>query len=262
MTLRAFRRSFAAAFALCGLLTAGGCALPPEQPQAPDDETAAEHDPHESPNRAVFAFNRTLDGWILRPVTQIYRGVVPEEGREGVTNVLRNLSSPVVIFNSVLQGDADNGFATLWRFLLNSSFGVAGIFDFAKAVGLENRPADFGQTLAVYGAEPSGYLMLPIFGPSNGRDFTGRIVDLFADPLTYVDGEWVLLRGGMTALDRRSASMKVLDDIYDNSIDPYATMRSGYAQKRAADIRAARRAILASRARAAKETYDGRENQP
>lgn len=262
MALRAFWKFISPILAVFGLLAVAGCALPPEQTHNDDVDMAAESDPQESANRAMFAFNRTLDGLLLRPVTQIYRGVVPEEGRECVSNALRNLSTPVVLFNSVLQGDADNSFATLWRFLLNSSFGVAGMFDFAKAVGLENRNADFGQTLAVYGAEPGGYVVLPIIGPSSGRDFTGRIVDLFVDPLTYVDGEWVVTRGVFTALDRRSANMKVLDDIYFNSIDPYATMRSGYLQKRAAEIRSARRAIAASRAIAAKETIDGGPARP
>jgi phospholipid-binding lipoprotein MlaA len=137
----------------------------------------------------------------------------------------------------VLQTDPQNSFATLWRFIINSTVGIGGLFDVASEAGLKNRPADLGQTLGMYGAGPGPYLVLPIIGPSNARDAVGRLGDALMNPFNYVDQGFSLALWSTTAVDARSRNMKLLDDVYKNSIDPYATFRSGYTQKRAEDIR-------------------------
>lgn len=209
---------------------------------ADDESTGIDKDPLEPLNRAIFEFNHTLDGMLIRPVTQVYRGVVPEQGREMVTNFLGNLYSPVVFANSVLQADPQNSFATLWRFILNSTLGVLGIFDFAgDVVGLHNRDADMGQTFAMYGADEGPYLVLPLIGPSNVRDGLGRLGDMFFVPTNYVDDGWVSVAAySAMVIDTRSNNMQVIDDVFKSSLDPYATFRSGYAQKRASDIKRAK----------------------
>jgi phospholipid-binding lipoprotein MlaA len=209
---------------------------------ADDEPQGIDKDPLEPLNRAIFEFNRTLDGMLVRPVTQVYRGVVPEQGREMVSNFLGNLYSPVVFANSVLQADPQNSFATLWRFILNSTLGVLGIFDFAgDVVGLHNRDADLGQTFAMYGADEGPYLVLPLIGPSNVRDGFGRLGDMFFVPTNYADSGWVSV-AAYTAMviDTRSNNMQVIDDVFASSLDPYATFRSGYTQKRASDIKRAK----------------------
>jgi len=189
-------------------------------------------------NRAMFGFNEAVDGVVLRPVTSLYRGVVPEYGRDRVHNVLNNLHQPVVFVNSVLQGDVENAFSSLWSFLLNSTFGVAGIFDFAGTnSGLKVNDEDFGQTLGVWGFGSGPYLVLPILGPSSIRDGVGRGVDYFDDPFNYAHRDFVLGRMGASALDTRNKNFELLDEIHQNSLDPYSTIRSAYLQKREAAVK-------------------------
>ncbi|MGH6718318.1 MAG: MlaA family lipoprotein [Alphaproteobacteria bacterium] len=206
------------------------------------EETAAEdpNDPLEPINRGVFAFNRTVDGLLLKPAAQIYRGVVPEEGRTVVHNALVNWTSPVVFLNDLLQGDMDRATVTFGRFFLNTGFGFLGLLDVATAWGAEpGHDEDFGQTLAVWGFGEGPYLMLPIFGPSNPRDAVGLVVDHFTDPLNYVilhDTER-LVRSGMTAVDMRSRYLDQIDELERTSLDYYAATRSLYRQRRDSDIR-------------------------
>lgn len=200
---------------------------------------AVDEDPLEPLNRSFFATHNVIDKIIVRPAAQIYTGVVPVEGRDIISNVLDNLAAPVTFVNSVLQGDAENSFATLWRFVLNSTLGFAGAYDFAEEeIGLRNRDADFGQTLAMYGVSSGPYLFLPIFGPSNIRDGVGTGVDILFRPVTWIDGNtWSIVEGSATAVNFRAENMRVLDDLYNNSIDPYATYRSAYLQRRAVELR-------------------------
>lgn len=225
----------ALALALC-LGALGGCATPP------DGADAADRDALEPYNRIAYEFNYTLDGLVLRPVTQVYRGVVPEEGRAMVSNVVDNLYSPVVFANSVLQGDPQNSFATFWRFMLNSTFGLGGLNDFATEAGLKNRSTDFGMTLALCDVDSGPYFVIPILGPSTVRDAGGRVADAFINPFNYMGDTTSAAIWGTTAIDARSRNAKIIDQVYDNSVDPYTTFRSAYMQKRASDIKRARAA--------------------
>lgn len=200
---------------------------------------AVDEDPLEPLNRAFFRTHRILDHIVFRPVTQVYRGIVPEEGRTTVSSFLSNLTSPVDFVNSVLQGDAENAFATFWRFTLNSTLGLAGLYDFAgKEAGLHARQADFGQTLSRYGVASGPYLFLPVFGPSTLRDGTGRAVDWVFDPVTWTnDNAWSIAEGVAIGINFRSENMTAIDDLQNNSLDPYAAFRSAYLQHRANFIR-------------------------
>ena len=224
------------------LLGAGSLASCAHAPRNPESEEASEIDNADSLetfNRAMYGFNSRLDRAILQPVTAGYRAVVPTVGRKMVSNFLDNLNSPVLFVNSVLQGDPQNSFATLWRFMLNTTFGLGGTIDFAGNAGLTARSADFGQTLALYGVESGPYLVLPIMGPSTVRDGVGRAVDMAIDPLTYADLEITIPRQALTVVDWRSRNYKIIEEVNENSIDPYATVRSAWLQKREADIRKA-----------------------
>lgn len=205
-----------------------------------DEQQALDSDPWETYNRGMYQFNYTVDGLVLRPVSVIYRGVIPGDGRDMVTNFLGNLYTPVTFANSVLQGDPENSFATMWRFILNSTFGIGGLFDFASEVGLKNRPADLGMTFAMYGAKSGPYFVLPILGPSNVRDATGRLGDAFLNPFNYISNGTSAAIWGATAVDVRSNNMQLIDGVYKDSIDPYSTFRSGYTQKRNETIRRAK----------------------
>lgn len=201
--------------------------------------SAAVCDPWEPVNRGIFRFNEVVDKFLLRPVAVGYTKVMPRYGRERVHNVLNNMGEPVNMLNGFLQADPERGFTAMWRFILNSTFGVLGVFDFAgQNAQLTHRDEDYGQTMGVYGVGSGPYIVLPLLGPSSVRDAFGRVVDTFTDPFSYVDSnEFLIGRAAATALDTRSRSLEVTDEIYRTSLDPYATIRSAYSQHREALIR-------------------------
>ena len=164
------------------ILIAGmaGCAT--TQAPASSQEVA---DPIEPVNRAIFSFNMFVDTWLLEPVARGYRFVTPEPARRSVANFLANLRSPVIFANDALQGERERAGITLGRFMINTTLGVAGLFDPASALGYHRHDEDFGQTLGVWGVPSGPYLMLPLLGPSNGRDTAGRVGDYFINPLNH-----------------------------------------------------------------------------
>ena len=220
--------------AACALMVTACTKLPGE---------GAESDPWEPLNRGLYQANYVIDGVLLKPVTQVYRGVVPERGQVAVHNFVENLQEPITFGNSVLQADPENSFTSLWRFLLNSTVGVAGLFDVASELGLSERKTDFGQTLALYGVESGPYLFLPILGPSSARDGLGRVADAFMHPAMYANstGTSVAL-WTVTVVDTRSKYYDIIEDIQKTSLDPYVTFRSAYGQRRANEIKKARAA--------------------
>jgi len=204
---------------------------------ATGEDRESKVDPFEPVNRTVFKFNEVVDGVLIKPAALVYRDVVPEYGRERVSNVLKNLSMPVVMVNSVLQGDPGNAFSAFWSFALNTTLGIGGVFDFAGAnTSLNVRKEDFGQTMGAWGWGSGAYIVLPIIGPSSGRDAFGLAVDTVSDPFNYMDDDIVVTRTVMRAIDARTGNLQVIDDIYDTSLDPYATIRSAYLQRRDAEI--------------------------
>ena len=216
-----------------------GCATPPPVTEREAYQEYVEtNDPFEPTNRAIFQFNRALDEGLFQPIARAYRSAVPLWLRQRVGDALENLSAPVVFLNDVLQGEAERAMTTLVRFVINSSIGVAGLTDMAGEMGLKGHDEDFGQTLAVWGAEDGPYIMLPIFGPSNPRDTVGRVVDWVVDPFNRWANntdheELVLVRGGVAALHTRTELLDLTDDLEKTSLDLYAAVRSLYRQRRA-----------------------------
>jgi len=199
-------------------------------------------DPIEPVNRFVFGFNDILDHVLIEPLAKGYNALLPTVVRNSVQNFMRNLRSPLVIANNILQGKiGDAGVATA-RFALNSTLGIAGLVDVAQAQGLAYKDEDFGQTLATWGIGDGFYLVLPILGPSSIRDAVGTVADTYADPVRIVadntDHMWIYYtREAIEGLDDRSRLIKAVDDMRRNSIDYYAAARSAYAQKRKSLIR-------------------------
>lgn len=196
-------------------------------------------DPLEPLNRQVFAFNEVVDRFVLKPVAQGYRYIVPEFGRKAVRNAVRNYWEPLTMTNSLLQLDDERFFTAMWRFILNTTFGFLGTYDFAgEYAGLPHRSEDFGQTLGVWSNNAdSAYLVLPILGPSTTRDAFGRLVDIALDPFTYaLKAEELIAIAATDGLATREALLDPLDEIYRTSFDPYVTIRSAYKQRRSAQI--------------------------
>lgn len=199
--------------------------------------TTEEEDPMEGFNRGVHAFNTVLDKGIIRPVAKGYRYITPDGVRERVGNFSDNLREPVNMLNSFLQGDMQQGLTSFWRFALNSTVGILGINDVATSAGLKERREDFGQTMAVWGSGSGPYIVLPVLGPSNGRDVIGKVVDWFTNPFNYYletdDAIYLALGQGLVERERL---IDPIDDIYNDSLDPYVTFRSMYSQLRHAQI--------------------------
>jgi phospholipid-binding lipoprotein MlaA len=196
-------------------------------------------DPIEPVNRAIFAFNNTLDRYALEPIARGYRAVTPQAVRRSVRNFLANLRSPIVFANDLLQGERDRAGTTLARFMINTTLGIGGLFDAAEVFGHSRHSEDLGQTLGVWGVGPGPFLMLPLLGPSSVRDATGLVGDTLADPLNQccIGFEERVARTASDVVSNREASIELIDDLRRNSIDVYATLRSAYAQRRATEIR-------------------------
>ena len=229
--------------AVCSLALAvlAGCATPPSDPAALA-AFRANRDPLEPLNRKVFAFNEVLDRFLFKPLAQGYVKAVPKAGRDGIHNFLGNLKEPVILANDTLQGEGRVAAVTAERFVLNSTIGVVGLFDFAGKHGLQKQSGDFGQTLRVWGFPEGPFLMLPVWGPSNPRDAIGTGVDIYLDPMRYVARRYnypsgmSLARAFVGGIDERSRNIDTLDELRRESIDYYAAFRSLYRQHRAAEV--------------------------
>ncbi|WP_246116918.1 MlaA family lipoprotein [Denitrobaculum tricleocarpae] len=231
--------------ALAIVLMVSGCA---STSQGPDDQWAqadgsagasevSDNDPIELLNRFVFAFNDAVDVTLFQPASALYRFVLPEEVRDSVRNFMRNISSPVILANDLLQGEWERAESTTTRFFVNTTIGLAGLFDVADDMGYEYHDEDFGQTLATYGTGEGFYLVLPFLGPSNVRDGAGLVVDSLLDPLTYIlSSEAAIGRRALSSVDTRSRNIELVEDIKRDSIDYYARVRSLYRQRRESEI--------------------------
>lgn len=214
------------AIVLLGSLFISGCA------------TQNNKDPLERMNRGVYKFNDMADKAVLKPVAKAYKYVAPSPIRLGVNNFFSNLGMLTTIVNDLLQLKFAHAFTDTGRFVINTTFGVVGIFDLASMDGIEKRREDFGQTLGHWGVRTGAYLVLPLLGPSSIRDFGGLIVDTATtDPITYTHniGEIRLHNQIRTAqfIDLRTELLDAGDLVNDASLDPYAFVRDAYLQRRA-----------------------------
>lgn len=191
-------------------------------------------DPWEGANRGLFHVNKGIDRAVIRPTTVFYHHALPHPVREGAHNVLYNLGEPVTFINNVVQLHPAKAGKTLVRFVVNSTVGIAGIFDITGANGLQREPSGFNDTLARYGAPNGPYIFLPVFGPSSVRDLTGRVVDVVTDPFTWINysGRAGVQTGRtvIAGLDKRDQADPILKDVNRTATDPYATLRSAFLQ--------------------------------
>jgi phospholipid-binding lipoprotein MlaA len=229
------------ALVVLATLALGACAHAPSDPAA-RAEFEKTNDPLEPLNREIFDANLFIDRVALKPVAQGYVAVVPETGRDAIRHFLDNLGEPVVIGNNLLQGEFKRAHDSFARFLMNSTFGLAGIIDFASKAGLEKQSGDFGQTLYSWGVPDGPYLVLPIFGPSNPRDAVGMGVDGYVDPWNSLASNYhywyaAVGRGAVDGIDQRARNLDTLDELQRNAIDFYAELRSLFRQHRAAQLR-------------------------
>lgn len=216
-------KSFFLGLALAGLLT--GCATLPSGERDPRDR-------FERTNRAIHRFNDALDRGVAKPVAKAYVKVTPAPVRTGFSNFFRNLASPTVIANDLLQLKVKEFATETARLVVNTTLGIGGLFDPASQFGLPAGNEDFGQTLGRWGVPAGPYVVLPFFGPSSVRDTFGLAADQFTDPKNYVKDDptrWGLT--GLSLVDTR-AELLAADDVLARSYDPYSFVRNAYLQRR------------------------------
>jgi phospholipid-binding lipoprotein MlaA len=191
------------------------------------------YDPLEPVNRVIFNINDTLDRNVVRPVAKAYVDVVPRLVRTGVSNVFGNVSDAFSAVNNLLQGKKEPFGSDLGRVLVNSTFGLGGIFDIASEANVEKYNEDFGQTLGWWGLGNGPYLVLPILGPSNVRDATGLVANWLIDPVNQVTpavNQYELI--GLRALDTRAGLLGTDELVQGAALDKYTFTRSAYTQRR------------------------------
>ncbi|MHB0805162.1 MlaA family lipoprotein [Stutzerimonas nitrititolerans] len=191
---------------------------------------AAEEDPWEGVNRAVFRFNDTVDTYSLKPLAKGYQKVTPDVIETGIGNVFSNLGDVVVLANDLLQGKIRNAGIDTSRILFNTTFGVLGFFDVATRMGLPKNDEDLGQTLGVWGLGNGPYVVLPLLGPSTLRDAGGRVGDSFLGPYRYIND--VPVRNttfGVDVVDTRASLLSAEKMITG---DKYIFIRNAYLQNR------------------------------
>jgi len=192
------------------------------------------NDPLEGMNRGIYKFNDVTDKAVIKPVAGAYKAVLPSPVRSGVNNFFGNLGTFVSIINDLLQFKFDKALTGAGRFVINSTFGIAGLVDVASMDGIEKRNEDFGQTLGHWGVGSGPYIVLPFLGPSSVRDTTGLVVDTIAfDPLAYVDDPATRNSArALKILDKRAQLLPGSDLLDEAALDPYAFMRDAYFQRR------------------------------
>jgi phospholipid-binding lipoprotein MlaA len=196
--------------------------------------TTDAYDPLEPVNRVMYKVNEVGDKYLLRPVAVGYTRALPPPIRSGIHNVFSNLLYPVTIANDFLQGKFRQVGHDGARFLLNSTVGLAGLFDPATRVGLPEHDEDLDQTLAVWGVGEGPYLVIPIFGPRTLRHLVGDAADAPLTPfLNFTDGDvkvklasWLVYQ-----VDGRSRFLDADQQIYE-AFDPYIFVRDAYLQNR------------------------------
>lgn len=196
---------------------------------------AAEEDPWEGFNRAVFRFNDTLDTYTLKPLAKGYQKVTPDFLEDGIGNVFSNLGDVLNLTNNLLQGKVRDAGVDTSRLLFNSTFGLLGFFDVASRMGLQKSDEDFGQTFGAWGVSSGPYVVLPLLGPSTVRDAISRVPDGLLSPYPYIDDVPVRNTAlGVNVIDTRAGLLSSEKMITG---DKYIFIRNAYLQNREFRVR-------------------------
>ncbi len=192
-------------------------------------------DPFEASNRQAHEINKSIDKNIIRPMALVYGDITPIKLQSVANNMSMNFSLPRYSMNYILQGELMNASRSSMKFLVNSTLGVGGIYDFSSQLGLTSEKTDFGETMAKWGFREGPYLEILVLGPSNQRDGIGKVVDLVLDPVSLIG---VGAKSAATAtsvafgLSARSQFRESIDSILYESADSYAQSRLFFVQNR------------------------------
>ena len=199
-------------------------------------------DPLEAYNRKMFVFNTDVDNYIFKPIARQYRAMVPPLAREGVTNFFSNIDEVRTTVNDVLQFEMGLAVCATWRFAINSTFGIGGLFDVAGKIGMKKHSNDLGITLAKWGDVNSPYFIVPFYGPSTIRDAFGYSFDYavfspYPYAAKYIGGQWVSYSIFLFGKLNSRANFIDSEDLIDAlTFDAYVFQRDAYLQYRNAAI--------------------------
>jgi phospholipid-binding lipoprotein MlaA len=197
---------------------------------APMAANAADEDPWEGVNRAIFRFNDTVDTYALKPIAQGYEFITPQFLEDGIHNMFKNVGEVTNFANDVLQAKPEAAGVDTARLIFNTTFGLLGFFDVGTKMGLQRNDEDFGQTLGHWGIDSGPFVMLPLFGPSTVRDAFAKYPDTYTQPWRYIDH--VPTRNtalGVSIVDTR-ASLLSAEKLING--DKYIFIRNAYLQNR------------------------------
>ncbi len=203
-----------------------GCATTPPTSRA---------DPYESMNRSIFAFNESVDKNLMKPVAEGYKFVTPGPVYIMISNFYSNLDDIAVIFNDILQLKFRNAGADSARFMINTILGMGGLVDFGTDYGFPKRLEDFGQTLGHWDVSTGPYIVLPFIGGSNMRDAPAMLVDVAANPATYMGFVAIGIApamGAVAAVDTRAGLLDAEEIVDEAALDKYEFLRDAYLQRR------------------------------
>ena len=190
-------------------------------------------DPVKPLNKSVFKFNLVADKYVIKPVAHTYH-YLPIVVRTAVGNFLSNLGEPANVVNGTLQFNSKIAMTSLGRFLMNSTFGLAGFRDVATPKGLKNQDTNFDKTLKSYGVDQGAYLIVPLTGPSSTRGVAGMVVDWFIDPVgQLLTNPQDIAQTGADAIAERDENDSIVDQFYYKSLEPYSATRAAYLQHQA-----------------------------
>ncbi|NQU63018.1 MAG: VacJ family lipoprotein [SAR324 cluster bacterium] len=197
-------------------------------------------DPFEGYNRAMTTFNDKLFMWVINPLANGYRFIIPEAPRQGVKNFLQNLLYPLRFANNLLQFKVVNAGEETLRFVTNSTIGILGLWDPAMEwFDLQPHEEDFGQTLGFYGVGAGPHIVLPFLGPSNLRDTFSMVPDNFLDPTGQREPigqtDSYLAEYGILAfktVNRVSLRPGEYESLKSDAVDFYPFLRDSYEQMR------------------------------
>jgi phospholipid-binding lipoprotein MlaA len=206
-----------------------------------DSETDNEvYDPLEGYNRFMFQVNDDAYTYVLKPTATGWQEISPKPARQALDRGFDNLFFPIRFVNSLLQAEVEGAGRELGRFTINTTVGVAGLFDPARHwFGWKANEEDFGLTLGTWGVGPGFPLVLPLAGPSNLRDAGGRFVDGYLNPVNYIDpfGLQLGVRGFYLVNFASVTLIGVYDRQKKEALDPYTFFRNIYRQHRRSAIK-------------------------
>jgi phospholipid-binding lipoprotein MlaA len=190
-------------------------------------------DPWEPMNRKIYRFNQIADEYAIKPVSDAYVKLVHVSLRNRITNFFINLGEVNVFLNDFFQAKFKQGVADTTRFVLNSTFGILGLFDVATELGFKQHEEDLGQTLAVWGVGQGPYVVLPILGPYTLRNIPGFAFAFYINPLFLVDDPRITVpMAALGLVDLRARAEGAIQFVNEAAVDPYAFTREAYLQRR------------------------------